>query len=168
MNMISTKKTAALILSICAPPSAVSCPPGTVPQQGIGWQGCAPVPGTANTPPSVENPAQTIWLDRWGAIAIDRTDGGVGVGSASGMKNERQAKKSALLACQKKGGNRCTIEITYYNQCAAVVWGKQEFTISSASTKEGAEQRSLEKCIKAGETDCVMYFSDCSLAQRAR
>ncbi|MBT2746927.1 DUF4189 domain-containing protein [Lysobacter sp. ISL-42] len=58
-------------------------------------------------------------------MAVDLTNGGVGIGSASGMKKEDQAEKSALLACKDKGGTRCSVRITYSNQCASLIWGSQ-------------------------------------------
>ena len=144
---------------------ACACPPGTVPQQGIGWQGCAPVPGTSNSPAANET---SVWADRWGSIAIDMTPGGVGIGSASGMNRKRSAEKSALSACKRKGGTRCQIEITYYNQCAAIILGRRAFNSSSAASLEEAKSRGINKCTQAGDDECAIYFSDCSLPERVR
>ncbi|MBT2746925.1 MULTISPECIES: DUF4189 domain-containing protein [unclassified Lysobacter] len=154
-----------LLLAALPVGSVFACPPGTVPQQGVGWQGCAPVPGTGPSTSSHSAPKE-IWEDRWGAVAVDDTANGVGIGSASGMKRKGQAEKAALTACKKKGGARCEVKLAYYSQCAALVWGDHGFTINGAPTIEKAAQIGVEKCNQAKDTHCEVYFSDCSFPER--
>ncbi|TCF54863.1 hypothetical protein MCC10113_2104 [Bifidobacterium longum subsp. longum] len=169
MNMktpIAKARMAALAAGLLFVSQTYACPPGTVPQQGIGWQGCAPAPGTSSSSATTDTSA--AWADRWGAIAIDMTPGGVGIGSSSGMNRKRNAEKLALSACKRKGGARCEIEITYYNQCAAIVLGSQAFNSSSAASLEEAKRRGIDKCTQAGDKECTVYFSECSFPERIR
>ena len=154
-----------LVLSL-APYVAFACPPGTVPQQGMGWQGCAPAPGTAPSPSSRSQP-QEVWADRWGAIAVDTIPtGSVGFSAVTGMKRKGQAEKSALKACRDKGGKQCEIMIAYHNQCAVLIWGDRTINTSGAASEELAKQRSLDKCNLANDTNCEIFYSGCSLPQR--
>lgn len=157
------------LLTILWAGNAIACPPGTVPQQGIGWQGCAPVPGTgASTPSRSASQGVDAWEDRWGAIAVDETQNGIGIGSASGMKHKWQAEKAALKKCRNKGGSRCSVKFSYYSQCTAVVWGSNGFTINGAATKDQAAEIGIGKCKQANDTNCDVYFSDCSYPMRIR
>jgi hypothetical protein len=147
--------------------SAIACPPGTAPQQGIGWQGCAPVPGTGLSTPSYSAPRE-IWADRWGAIAVDESNVAAGIGSASGMKRKGQAERAALKDCQNKGIARCKVKFTYYNQCAVVVWGDRSSTVNGAASIEKATQLGLEKCTQSGDSNCEAIFSKCSYPEQVR
>ena len=147
--------------------NAIACPPGTVPQQGTGWQGCAPVPGTGPSTPSYSAPRE-IWEDRWGAIAVDDSNIAAGIGSATGMKRKSQAERAALKSCKSKGIPQCKVKLAYYSQCAALVWGDQSSSINSAPTKEQAIQIGMDRCTQAKDTNCEVYFSDCSYAEQVR
>ncbi|MEI2428933.1 DUF4189 domain-containing protein [Lysobacter yananisis] len=153
-----------LILSIG---SAAACPPGTIPQQGIGWLGCAPVPGTGASQSPI-HPAREIWEDRWGAIAVDDAPNSVGIGSASGLKRKSAAERAALKSCKEKGGTRCEVKLSYYSQCAVMVWGARGFTINGAATIEKAAEIGIEKCKGAEDPSCEVYFSDCSYPERVQ
>lgn len=156
-----------LLLSFLSIRNAIACPPGTILQQGIGWQGCAPVPGTGpDTAPS--STPREVWADRWGAIAVDDTSNGVGFGSASGKKRKSQAEKAAIAACKSKGGTHCEVKLAYYSQCAALVWGDNGFNINGASTIDRAAEIGMEKCKQAKDTNCEVYFSDCSYPERVQ
>ncbi|MBT2746928.1 DUF4189 domain-containing protein [Lysobacter sp. ISL-42] len=157
-----------LLLASLPVGSAIACPPGTVPQQGVGWQGCAPAPGTASGPSSRSQP-QEVWADRWGAIAVDTIPtGSVGFSAVTGMKRKGQTEKSALKSCREKGGKQCEIMIAYYNQCAVLMWGDRTINTSGAPSEELAKQRSLEKCNRANDTNCEIVYSGCSLPQRIK
>jgi len=160
-----------LLLLTLSVGSAAACPPGTVPQQGIGWQGCAPVPGTGTgtgTGQSPNPPPREIWEDRWGAIAVDDTPNSVGIGSASGLKQKKAAERAALRSCKKKGGTRCEVKLSYYSQCAAMIWGAHGFTINGAATIEKAAEIGIEKCKSAKDPSCEVYFSECSYPERVQ
>lgn len=161
--MISPWKFALLLM---APASGFACPPGTVPQQGIGWQGCAPVPGTNPISPTDTSP-QEIWSDRWGAIAVDSVQSGsVGFSAVTGMKRKGQAERAALSSCRSKGGTNCEVKISYHNQCAALIWGDRGFNTSSAASAGEATQIGLEKCYRAKDSNCEVFYSGCSAPER--
>lgn len=158
-------RTTTLMLSLALSLSANACPPGTAPRQGVGWQGCAPVPGTAGSGQPSSAP-KSRWATRWGAVAVDMAINGTGVSAVSGMTRERQASSSALQACKRKGGTQCEVRLTYYDQCVAVVTGDRGFTTNSAATVEEATQIGIEKCNRQGDTNCRLHFSDCSLPEK--
>ncbi|MBT2746929.1 MULTISPECIES: DUF4189 domain-containing protein [unclassified Lysobacter] len=145
---------------------AIACAPGEWLQQGAGWQMCVPMPGMSGNASQPGN-SEPVWEDRWGAIAVDDIDNGVGIGSASDMRRKGQAEKAALTACKKKGGTRCAIKLTYYSQCAVLVWRDHGFNATGAPTIEKATQIGMEKCNKAKDTNCEVYFSDCSPQSRS-
>ncbi|QQP99850.1 DUF4189 domain-containing protein [Lysobacter enzymogenes] len=109
-----------------------------------------------------------VWASRWGAIAVDLAIGGTGVSAVSGTKTERQASKGALQACKKKGGTQCSLRLTYRDQCAAVVTGEKVFSTTSAISTEEAARIGIDWCKKQNDTNCHLYFSDCSLPERVR
>jgi hypothetical protein len=104
-----------------------------------------------------------IWADRWGAIATDATNGGVG--TAVSMSSKRKAEKAALEVCRTKGGSGCKLSLTYYNQCGAMAWGATHMATASAQTIEKASELAVDSCAK-GSTDCQIYYADCSMAER--
>lgn len=146
---------------------AFACPPGTVPQQGIGWQGCAPVAGTGPSSQS-SSARQEVWEDRWGAIALDDANIAAGIGSASGMKRRAAAERSAIKACKQKGIKRCKVKFTYYSQCAVIVWGDHNSNITGAPSIEQATEIGMKKCEDAKDTNCEKLFSECSYPERVR
>ena len=95
-----------ITLLLLAPASALGCPPGTVPQQGIGWQGCAPVPGTGPSAPSYSEPRE-VWSDRWGAIAVDTIQhGSVGFAAVTGMKRKKPGGERSDQGLSLQGRNK--------------------------------------------------------------
>lgn len=164
--MTARWKTSLLLL--LAPTSTLGCPPGTVPQQGVGWQGCAPVPGTGPSAPTYAEPRE-VWSDRWGAIAVDTIQhGSIGFAAVTGMKRKNQAEREALKACRSKGGTKCEVKISYYNQCAALIWGDHGFNTSSAPSEDQAKQMGMAKCNLAKEENCEVFYSGCSAPERVR
>lgn len=161
-------RTSIFMLSLAFCLSANACPPGTAPQRGVGWQGCAPTPGTnQSSHPSVER--RQVWADRWGAIAVDTAPrNSVGYGAVTGMERKSQAERAALKSCREKGGTRCEIEISYYNQCAVLVWGDNSFNTSGAASEEEAKRRGMDKCTQAGESNCEIFYSGCSIPVRVQ
>lgn len=148
---------------------AQGCPNGI---PAAGNPGCIP-PDQSNSPyyqsgSSGQNVPAAHWEDRWGAIAIDDRDGGVGLGAAEMMATERKAKKAALGECRAKGGTSCRVILAYYNQCGVVVAGDAGWNSTSAGSVDEATKRSFEKCKKSGLKNCKAYYSNCSLAERVR
>lgn len=133
--------------------------------------------GTPNTPNCIPpdhpaspyaNPTQPpvrrmIWADRWGAIAFDSTNGGVG--TASGMTSKRKAEEAAMAECGAKGGGGCWVELAYYNQCAVIAWGKTYATTASAPTIEQASARAVHTCGLKSD-GCEIVYKNCSMAER--
>ncbi|WP_425477345.1 DUF4189 domain-containing protein [Lysobacter capsici] len=157
------------MLSLSGLAAARGCPAG-VPSAGN--PGCIP-PDQSNSPyyqsgASGQSAPAARWADRWGAIAIDDRDGGVGLGTAQMMTTERKAKKTALDECRAKGGTSCRVILAYYNQCGVVVAGDAGWNSTSAGSVGEATKRSFEKCEKSGLKNCKVYYSNCSLAERVR
>jgi len=142
------------------------CPPGLFPNtSGAAGGGCVLFQSSgAPTSATLGAPVPTVrWASRWGAIAIDLTNSGVG--TSVGMKSKRKAEKAALLDCQNKGGNACQISLAYHDQCAVIAWGDAYVSMSGSPTIEGAASRSLAECEQ--QTDnCRVYYSDCSYPER--
>ncbi|QWP76227.1 DUF4189 domain-containing protein [Lysobacter sp. K5869] len=147
---------------------ANACPPGSTLQQGVGWQMCVPIPGMSGAAPQPSPSVAPAWATRWGAIAIDMVGGGVGIGAARGMRKERQATNAAIRSCKQKGGTRCTVQITYRDQCAVVISGDKGFVVSNAASVEEATRIGTDRCNTEGNTNCSLYFSDCSFPERVR
>lgn len=118
------------------------------------------VPNTATLGAHVPSPR---WASRWGAIAIDETNSGVGTSVA--MSSKRKAEKAAMRDCQAQGGNGCKISIAYHDQCAAIAWGDVQASVLSAGTVEEAANVALEDCEKHTD-NCRIYYSDCSYPER--
>lgn len=141
------------------------CPDGFIPN-AAGTPGVPCVQGQSNnwgagTPKAPE----VRWADRWGAFASDSQSGAVG--SATGLSNRKKAEKAAISHCRSKGGKDCRPLLAYYNQCAAVAWGDGNIQASSAASKEEAANRALGICGKKS-SDCEIFFSECSFAERVR
>lgn len=105
------------------------------------------------------------WETRWGAIAIDFREGKIG--TASTMSSKRGAEKDALSDCRSNGGTACKLALSYHNQCGVMAWGESYATTESAETLEQASARAIRSC-SAKSSDCQIYYSDCSLAERVR
>ena len=86
-----------------------------------------------------EAPTQTkaVWKDTWGAIAIDGLSGKAGTVTDRGSQSE--ANDDAMRDCVGRGGANCKVEMSYYNQCAAVGWGEQGRGLGRSPDKREAE-----------------------------
>lgn len=120
--------------------------PGGIPSAGN--PGCIP-PGQSNSPyyqsgSSASAAPVARWDDRWGAIALDDRDNGIGLGVAQMADSERAAKKSAIDDCRAKGGLSCKVILAYYNQCGVVVAGDRGLNSTSAASVDEAAKRGLK------------------------
>jgi hypothetical protein len=140
-----------------------NCPDGYYPlgTPGGGWQGCAPLPGND---PAYQHAPQQRWVDQWGAIASDFSHGSIGVSTDNSTK--RDAETNALGDCQSRGGHNCKVEISYYNQCSALVVGDKTHNSGSAATIDKAVQLGIKVCSSGGDINCHAYYSACSLPKR--
>jgi len=139
------------------------CPPGTYPANPPATNVCNPFPDSDSS--NQPQQPKVVWETRWGAIAIDDTNSGVGF--AKNMKSKRKAEKQAMAQCKSKGGNGCRIARSYYNQCGVIAWGDNGYVTASAATIETASQLGLTNCSKS-TTSCKIYYADCSLPERVK
>jgi hypothetical protein len=142
-----------------------ACPPGTVP---YGTANDPSACGPDNSQPQQSQPPQTppqIWVDHYGAVATYEP-GGV-LGSATNMRSESGAKRSAMEDCQAKGGgSNCKFQISYRNGCVVLLVGDKFFNFASAETIEAATKSGMKVCTADGNTNCHVYYSACSLPVR--
>lgn len=102
-----------------------------------------------------------VWADRWGAIAVNTKDGHVG--TISNQISRRDANAAAMQRC----GADCEIEMTYYNQCAAIAWGTGRYSVNSGADSNEASKRAMKSCGK-GASDCKIVLTECSLPERVQ
>jgi hypothetical protein len=95
----------------------------------------------------------------WGAIAYSRKD--KGAGWSYGWNSEVKAKKVAMDNCARRG-SACEVWATYAGECGAIAVDGNIVTWGTAFLKQGADQRALSECAKAGGKKCVIQVSQCS------
>lgn len=141
-----------------------TCPPGYYPYNTPGVMGCAPIPGYDNGAASTQLAMpEPVWATRWGAIAMDFTNGKVG--AVTEMHSKRKAEQAALAQCRSNGGSVCESALSYRNQCGVIAWGTSHVSTYSAETIEQASALALQACRKH-TTDCQIYYADCSIPER--
>ncbi|WP_443304501.1 DUF4189 domain-containing protein [Variovorax sp. CCNWLW235] len=125
---------------------------------------CAPIPGAGNQ--QAPQPPSEQWERRWGAIATDAPNGVIGV--TIDKRSKREASRAAISDCQRQGGVTCQLEAAYDNQCAALVVGSRTYTTPNAATIEIATELGMKACRDAGNQNCRVLYSACSLPVRTR
>lgn len=151
------------LLMFCISAPTVAQQPGVdcAPIQGQGWQGCAPMGPQQG---ATQAPRSPQWMNQWGAIA-SYTPGGI-LGVVTNMPSRALAKQLAMADCKNQGGgNKCKLEITYHDQCVALVLGDNVYNTTSALTIDQAAQSGIERCGKKS-LNCHVYYSACSLPVR--
>ena len=118
------------------------------------------VPPGAQSGNGIPNAPVVKWADRWGAIAVDF--GNRIIGTTENSVNKRKAATSAMEKCKKAGGTNCKIELTYHNQCVAMVTGALGYSVVRAETAERAGEVGVNMCSEK-EKDCAVFYSACSL-----
>ena len=140
------------------------CPDGYFPIGGgsAGWEGCAPMGPESGA--GDRGATEPQWETRWGVVVT--ADGAMGV--SAGKESRESAEQQAISQCQAHSrGKVCKVLVAYYNQCAAVAWGdKGSFWARSPDLKD-AEATTLSNCEKS-TTNCDIYYSACSYAERAQ
>jgi hypothetical protein len=156
----------ALVLVGVQPVSAqdeTGCPNGetaTGPRSPANPLGCVPNPQAQNNQPAQP---RGRWEARWGSIAIGSTSNGGGVGFSTNMIAKRQANKVALAACKADGGGgKCSVKLSYYNQCAVIAWGDTQYVAQSKESIDAATQLAISRCSKV-TTNCKIVYAECSL-----
>lgn len=155
-------------LLFCAVSHAqTACPPG-MEEYGAGVCGYSQSEQPAQQVPPQQAPREPPpkWLNLWGAIATDGPGGHLG--TAVNMSSRDVAEQSALADCRTKGGSNCKLENTYGNACAAMIVGDTGHNSNSAATLDDAIKLGIKTCSKAGDTNCHVYYSACSLAVRTQ
>lgn len=146
------------------------CPPGMFPTNPPGTQGpvgCAPIPGydqQQQAQPQQPQSPPPQWATRWGAIATDGPGGHLG--AVTGLTSKSDAQRLAIADCHAKGGIQCEVEVAYDNECAAMVLGHKEHSSNAAATTDEAVSLGMKICANAGDTNCHVYYSACSLPIR--
>lgn len=156
---------AILFLIVGAAHAEGNCPPGYYPtgaQQGqAGPQGCAPIPGYNNQQQTQQQePPPARWVSQWGAVATDAIKGSLG--TATNLPSKNSAELVALADCQSKGGSQCKINVSYDNECVAMVVGDTGYNVNANITLDKAVQDGMKVC-SAADTNCHVYYSACSL-----
>jgi hypothetical protein len=142
------------------------CPPGTIDHNNGRAAAivCSPIPGYGQQQ-APQQPAEQ-WERRWGAIATSTQDGILGV--STDKRSEREASRLAIQDCQSRGGAKCKVDVSYDNQCAAVVVGDGGYNVQNASTLDKAVATGTKTCRDGGLANCHVYYSACSLPVRIR
>jgi hypothetical protein len=141
-----------------------ACPPGMTPY-GVGvcgYDNSQQQPAQQAQPQLPPPPPQ--WATRWGAIATDAKHGALG--AVTDLPSQIEAADAAIAACQSKGGSDCKIQITYDNECAAMVVGDRVFDVTADTTVDKAVQAGMNSCSAANDHTCHVYYSACSLPVR--
>ena len=112
--------------------------------------------------PQRQQPPQPTgyWEKTWGAISTDGTKGSLG--TALGAASKEDAQRLAKADCQAKGGNNCTLQLAYHNQCSALIVGQKGLAVSSAASVEEAKSIGLGECSKSEGKGCRVYYSACT------
>lgn len=144
------------------------CAPGIL---GAGNPGCSP-PSAPNSPynqggtPGSPGAPKAVWLDSWGAVALDENMGLAG--NVEGADSKSEASGTAISYCEKNGGRDCQLFISYYNQCAALAQpqGGGSIAAYTAGKRSEAEEGAIERC--GGQGRCIVVLSKCSYARQAK
>lgn len=140
-----------------------SCPRGYYPVGGQGTQGCAPISNYNSTgqQPQQQLPPQPTgyWEKTWGALVSSETGGALGTSLGASTKSE--AERLALADCKAKGGGGCRVDLTYHNQCAAMVIGDRTYRMYGAATIKEAVSIGMKEC-ESKQSNCRVYYSACT------
>ena len=140
-----------------------ACPPGTIPYgAGHGQNVCGPDGSQQRS----QQPAPPLpqWASRWGAIATALPQGIVGV--STNLSSDNDATRAALSDCYSKGGTNCKIELSYGNQCIAMVAGNPGYSVDLGMTPITASEKGLKECTDAGFSNCHVIYTACSRSER--
>ena len=139
------------------------CPDGMIPHRGNATSSCGPIPDGYYADQGDRSGAR--WEKRWGTIATD--PGAPSLGFSTGFASKRSAEKAALLDCRAKGGTKCTVELSYSNQCAALVVGEKRVSAAHGPTVDDAVSLGTQTC-EQNTVGCRVFYTDCSYAERVR
>ena len=142
-----------MLLLLCGLSHAENgCPPGMIPEGGQGVSSCRPIPGYSQP--------QGHWVNQWGAIAMDTSH--KSAGASINQSSEVDAEQAAIANCVSNGGVLCKVEITYVNQCVALVEGNAGHNVNRADTLKQAIGTGMKTCVDAGDANCHAYYTSCN------
>lgn len=142
--------------------SQTACPQGV----GPGSAQCGPGPGAMSAPPAPA-PPRARWILTWGALAQgEDAEGGI-VGTSTGQRSRRAAKRAAVARCEQMGGMGCKSIIEYKHQCVAaaepIERGLDTPFFFRAPTVEAAESNALSGCPAHNNGRvCKIQYSNCT------
>jgi len=138
------------------------CPPGMVPQGGNGATSCRPIPGYGQPGSQVVPgaPANVVWIQRWGAVALDAQYTG-NIGASHNKASRDEAEKIAMANCVSLGSTKCELISAYSNSCVAVAKADSHYSVASRPTQPEAEKAVIGLCEDAS---CKVIYSSCSQA----
>lgn len=143
------------------------CPPGMFETGSRDFIGCAPIPGYGGGEAAEEeqSPSEMVWADRWGAYASE--EGASGLGVVNGRASKAAAEKDAVLDCREvaKQPEKCSVQLSFYNQCAAYAWGGGHGIAASAVNEKIAIREATRLCDEASGVECLIYHSGCSFQE---
>lgn len=115
--------------------------------------------------PSREDSAAPRWESRWGAIATNGIHGSLG--TSTNMSSQAMAESSAISDCQRNGGTKCSIDVSYGNSCGAMVVGDNGYSVKAGNTLDEAIDSATAAC-GARDKNCHVYYKNCSMAMEVR
>lgn len=143
------------------------CPSGMFETGSRDFIGCAPIPGygEGQATEQGQNTIEMVWADRWGAYASEKGAGGLGV--VNGRASKAAAEGDAVLDCKEvaKDPEKCSVQLSFYNQCAAYAWGGGHGIAASAVNEKTAIREATRLCDEASGVECLIYHSGCSFQE---
>lgn len=149
-----------VLLALLASPAVfgqTACPSGVAP----GSPQCGPDSGTSRGDSSPPQPTGK-WIKTWGAIASSENGD---IGSSTGKFSKKDAEAEAIKICADFGNSDCKVNMTYKNQCVAVVQaakGRTGGKIITAETADIAKRTALRKCQEDSGAQCFVRGTDCT------
>jgi hypothetical protein len=133
--------------------------------------GMSQYPGANGIPscgPLIKQP-MAMWEHRWGAITWDKSRGVMG--ASFNQPSKAAAEQAAIADCQSPsagGGEGCQVDITYHDQCVALIISTGGHYEGSSATIDQAVKIGMNTCIKYGDTRCRAAYTSCSLPVRVQ
>jgi hypothetical protein len=144
------------------------CPSGMIPYSGTDTSSCGPIPPGYYQNNQGQRTPPIRWISKWGALATDTDTGFGSVGVAANFYSKGEAESEALSDCKARGGVNCKLQNWYSNGCVAMIMGKTGFNVGSKSTLNETIESGMKICKDAGDSNCHVYYSACSLPERAQ
>ena len=172
-NLFGRRVAATILAGIVLPSLPVTvlaegrCPAGMFETGSRDFIGCAPIPGYGEGQAAEEeqSPIQMVWADRWGAYASEK--GASGLVVVNGRASKAAAERDAVLDCKEvaKEPDKCSVQPSFYNQCAAYAWGGGHGIAASAVNEKTAIREATRLCDEASGVECLIYHSGCSFQE---